>query len=61
VNRLEEILVEGNSPQDNGQLTGRTRAHRIVHAPGDGEALKGQLINVHIEKGLKHCLLGRLI
>jgi tRNA-2-methylthio-N6-dimethylallyladenosine synthase len=61
VGRVEEILVEGRSPRKNGQVTGRTRTHRIVHAQGDGEALKGRLVNVLMERGLKHCLLGRIV
>jgi tRNA-2-methylthio-N6-dimethylallyladenosine synthase len=61
IGRLEEILVEGRSLQRTGQLTGRTRTHRIVHALGDGAALKGHLVKVLIEKCLRHCLLGRII
>jgi tRNA-2-methylthio-N6-dimethylallyladenosine synthase len=61
VGGVEEILVEGPSPQGEGQLTGRTRTHRIVHALGDGGALAGSLIPVRIERSLRHSLLGRVI
>jgi tRNA-2-methylthio-N6-dimethylallyladenosine synthase len=61
VGQGEEILVEGFSVQGRGQLTGRTRTHRIVHAPGDGAALAGQLLGVRIERSLKHSLVGCII
>jgi tRNA-2-methylthio-N6-dimethylallyladenosine synthase len=58
---VEEILVEGPSIQGGGQFTGRTRTHRIVHAPGDGRALAGQMVRVRIEKSLKHSLAGSIV
>lgn len=57
----EEILVEGPSLRGSGQLMGRTRTHRIVHALGDGDSLRGKLINVRIERSLKHSLWGRIV
>ncbi len=57
----EEILVEGPSPRGNGQLMGRTRTYRIVHALGDGESLRGRLLQVRIERSLKHSLWGRIL
>jgi tRNA-2-methylthio-N6-dimethylallyladenosine synthase len=61
VGSAEEILVEGPSVQWRGQLTGRTRTNRIVHAPGDGASLRGKLLEVKIEESLKHSLLGRIV
>jgi len=61
VGSAEEILVEGPSVQGRGQLTGRTRTNRIVHAPGDGASLRGRLLEVKIEESLKHSLLGRIV
>jgi len=62
VGKIKEILVEGASKTDPGRLTGRTREGRLVHIPGkDGGSLKGTLVSVKIEKGLKHSLLGEVI
>lgn len=61
VGDTEEILVEGPSVRGRGQIMGRTRTNRIVHASGDGDSLRGELLNVRIERSLKHSLWGRIV
>ena len=60
VGRIEEVLVEGLSPHGEGRVMGRTRTNRIVHAEGDPESLKGALVRVRIDKGLRHSLVGEI-
>ena len=61
VGRIEEVLVEGPSPHGERRVMGRTRTNRIVHADGDPESLKGTLVRVRIDRGLKHSLVGEII
>jgi tRNA-2-methylthio-N6-dimethylallyladenosine synthase len=59
VGTVEDVLITGPSPRGQGQVTGRTRSHRIVHAPGDPDRLRGRLVPVRIERSLRHSLWGR--
>jgi len=62
VGKIKEILIEGESKTDPEKLTGRTREGRLVHIPGkNARDLKGKLVLVKIEEGLKHSLLGELL
>ena len=54
---MQEILIEGNSENDNDKLTGRTRTNKIVNIPGICTK-KGALIQVEIIRGRKHSLEG---
>lgn len=38
--------VEGPNPRDPGQAMGRTRHNKLAFFPGDGQALKGRLVQV---------------
>ncbi|MEE8369808.1 MAG: tRNA (N6-isopentenyl adenosine(37)-C2)-methylthiotransferase MiaB [Dehalococcoidia bacterium] len=53
---IQEVLVEG---ENDGVLTGRSRANKIVHFPGRGEL--GRLVEVRIEKASPWALQGRLV
>ncbi len=60
--RVKEILVEGESRNDRERLTGRTREGRLAHIARAGhEHLKGELVWVKIDRGLKHSLLGEAL
>lgn len=47
IGKTVEVLVEGISKSDNGRLTGRTEANRIVNFEGSSE-LVGKLVDVKI-------------
>ena len=55
-----EVLVEGPNSRDPSQAMGRTRHNKIMFFDGDGEALKGQLVMVHVEDVKAYTLYGRM-
>lgn len=56
-----EVLVEGPNPKAEGQAMGRSRHNKLVFFPGDGAALKGQLVQVQVEEVRAYSLLGRRV
>lgn len=56
-----EVLVEGPSRRNPNRLTGRTRNNRVVNFDCSRplEAVKGELLNVHIVEAYPFSLLGR--
>ncbi len=59
VGRVLEVLVEGVSPRDPANLTGRSRANHIVAFPGE-TGLAGRTVSVTIVNSTALTLLGRL-
>ncbi len=59
IGRVVEVLVEGPSKRNKGQLTGRTRTNKIVNFTG-GQAKPGCLVNVLIETASANSLQGTL-
>ena len=57
VGRVEEILVEGQGRK--GNLRGRTRTNKLVHAPGDLPA--GSFASVRVTGAAPHHLTGELV
>ncbi len=57
---VEQVLVEGIAKLGRGQMTGRTRANRIVNFAGP-EALAGKLVSVRISAAGANSLTGELI
>ncbi len=57
--RVEEVLVEGRSKQDEQEVMGRTRTNKIVNFRGSSD-LVGKLASVRITQGLAHSLRGEL-
>jgi tRNA-2-methylthio-N6-dimethylallyladenosine synthase len=57
VGRVEQVLVEGLSKRDAGELTGRTSNNRIVNFPAPADLL-GQFVPVRILQALPHSLRG---
>jgi tRNA-2-methylthio-N6-dimethylallyladenosine synthase len=45
-----QVLVEGPNPRDPAQASGRTRHNKVAFFPGDGAALKGQLVQVDVQE-----------
>lgn len=59
VGQLEEVLVEGQSKNDPGTLTGRTSHNRITHFRGTSE-LSGKIVEVRITEGLFNSIRGEV-
>ncbi|MBI4226834.1 MAG: tRNA (N6-isopentenyl adenosine(37)-C2)-methylthiotransferase MiaB [Candidatus Omnitrophica bacterium] len=60
VGRTVEVLVEGPSPKDPLEWTGRARDNRHVVFPG-GAQLRGQLVQVQVRQVRGHTLAGTVI
>jgi tRNA-2-methylthio-N6-dimethylallyladenosine synthase len=60
VGTVDQVLVDGIAKLGRGQLTGRTRANRIVNFVGSAE-LSGKLVNVRISGAGANSLTGELI
>jgi len=58
--RVVEVLVDGPSRKDPGQLTGRTRCNRVVNFDGGGGARPGALVHVRVAEVLPHSLRGAM-
>ena len=58
--RIETVLVEGESKNDPGMLTGRTEGNKIVNFKGD-KALTGKFVDVKITKAQTWVLFGEQI
>ncbi len=58
--RTLEVLVDGTSRKNAGELTGRTRCNRAVNFDGQGRAAVGDLAWVRITDVLPHSLRGEL-
>lgn len=57
--KIYEVLVEGNSKNDETKLTGRTRNGRLVNFEGCNELI-GKLVNVKITKANSFSLIGEV-
>ncbi|KAL6781711.1 hypothetical protein ACKKBF_B09145 [Auxenochlorella protothecoides x Auxenochlorella symbiontica] len=60
LDRELEVLVEGPNPKDPGQAMGRSRHNKLVFFDGDGAALRGSLVMVHVHKVHAYSLFGEL-
>jgi tRNA-2-methylthio-N6-dimethylallyladenosine synthase len=60
VGQTMEVLVDGTSRKNAGELSGRTRCNRVVNFDGQGSVSVGQLASVHIDQALPHSLRGTL-
>src|SRR3989449_1014779 len=60
VGQTIEVLVDGTSKKNAGELSGRTRCNRVVNFDGQGRASVGELASVHIDQALPHSLRGTL-
>lgn len=59
--RTLEVLVEGVNPRDSKQAFGRIRHNKLVYFDGDGEELRGKLVNVHIDHCNAYSLYGKML
>ncbi|MDW8801937.1 tRNA (N6-isopentenyl adenosine(37)-C2)-methylthiotransferase MiaB [Clostridium sp. A1-XYC3] len=58
--RIEEVLIEGLSKNDETKLMGRTRTGKLVNFAGDGSNI-GKLVNVKITKANSFSLIGEQV
>lgn len=56
-----EVLVEGVNPRSDSQAMGRTRHNKVVFFDGDGLALKGKVVLVHVDRVRPYTLYGSLV
>jgi tRNA-2-methylthio-N6-dimethylallyladenosine synthase len=55
-----EVLVDGTSKKNPGELSGRTRCNRVVNFDGQGSVSLGDLTRIRITEALPHSLRGTL-
>ncbi len=55
--RVLDVLVEGFSKRDAGEVSGRTRKNKVVNFPG-GDKLIGGFVKVKIKEGYRNSLKG---
>ena len=58
--RVVEVLVDGTSRKNAGELTGRTRCNRVLNFDGRGFARPGALVDVRVDEVLPHSLRGTI-
>lgn len=56
-----QVLVEGPNPKNPLEAMGRTRHNKLLFFEGDGAALKGRLVHVHVDLVHAYSLFGRQI
>lgn len=56
-----EVLVEGASPKNPGQLQGYSRCFRMIHFPGDADRYRGELVTVQAERAHPWGLSAKII
>ncbi len=60
IGKRREVLVEGESRNGQGRLTGRTEQNRAVNFTGPPDSV-GRLVMVEVEEAFSHSLRGRII
>jgi tRNA-2-methylthio-N6-dimethylallyladenosine synthase len=58
--RTMEVLVDGVSRRNAGELAGRTRCNRVVNFDGQGQVAVGDIVHVRVTDALPHSLRGTL-
>jgi tRNA-2-methylthio-N6-dimethylallyladenosine synthase len=58
--RTMEVLVDGVSRRNPGELAGRTRCNRVVNFDGQGQVAVGDVVRVRVTEALPHSLRGML-
>ena len=61
----EQVLVEGPNPKGTdgvgGTAFGRSRHNKLVFFDADGDALRGQLVTVRIDRVFAYSLYGTMV
>ena len=58
--QVVEVLVDGVSRRNAGELAGRTRCNRVVNFDGQGRVAVGDVVPVLVTEALPHSLRGAL-
>ncbi len=58
--RTMEVLVDGVSRRNPGELAGRTRCNRVVNFDGQGQVAVGDIVQARVTDALPHSLRGTL-
>jgi tRNA-2-methylthio-N6-dimethylallyladenosine synthase len=58
--RTVEVLVDGTSRRNPGELSGRTRCNRVVNFDGGGRVAMGDVVSVHVTGVMPHSLRATL-
>jgi tRNA-2-methylthio-N6-dimethylallyladenosine synthase len=58
--RTMEVLVDGVSRRNPGELAGRTRCNRVVNFDGQGRVAVGDIVHARVTDALPHSLRGTL-
>src|SRR3989454_385340 len=58
--RTVEVLVDGTSKKNTGELSGRTRCNRVVNFDGQGSASVGDVVHARVTEVLPHSLRAAL-
>jgi tRNA-2-methylthio-N6-dimethylallyladenosine synthase len=58
--QVVEVLVDGTSRRNAGELTGRTRCNRVVNFDGQGRAAVGDVVSVRVTEVMPHSLRATL-
>jgi tRNA-2-methylthio-N6-dimethylallyladenosine synthase len=58
--RTMEVLVDGTSRKNAGELSGRTRCNRVVNFDGQGQVAVGDVVPILVTDVLPHSLRGAL-
>src|SRR2546427_760359 len=58
--RVVEVLVDGLSRRDSGELSGRTRCNRVVNLDGLGRVRVGDVVRARVTEVLPHSLRAAL-
>jgi tRNA-2-methylthio-N6-dimethylallyladenosine synthase len=61
LHRTVEVLVDGRSKKNPGELSGRTRCNRVVNFDGAGRVDLGDVVRLEVTDVLPHSLRGMLV
>lgn len=53
-----QVLVEGVNPKNGTEAMGRTSHNKLCFFPGNGTALKGKIVKVHVNEIRAYTLSG---
>ena len=58
--QVVDVLVDGTSKRNAGEVTGRTRCNRVVNFDGRGRVAMGDVVAVRVTEVLPHSLRATL-